>query len=202
MSDSHPNPNQDSLPVTIYDTTLRDGAQAEGIHFSLSDKLRVAQRLDEFGVHYIEGGWPGSNEKDFEFFQKAQGLNFRHARLAAFGSTRSPNSQAKVDAQVAALLRAETPVVTLVCKSSELHVTEILRTGLDENLAMIDDTISFLKNHGKEVIFDAEHFFDGFKANAGYTKKCCQVAAEAGAAYVVLCDTNGGSMVEEVYKIT
>src|SRR5580698_2018248 len=130
--------------ITLYDTTLRDGAQGEGIHFSLADKLRIAQHLDTFGMHYIEGGWPGSNEKDLEFFREAKKLKFKHAKVAAFGSTRRANTPVEKDAQVAMLLDAGTPVVTLVCKTSLLHVTEILRTTPEENLAMITDTIKYL----------------------------------------------------------
>jgi 2-isopropylmalate synthase len=188
--------------ITLYDTTLRDGAQGEGIHFSLADKLRIAQRLDTFGMHYIEGGWPGSNEKDIEFFREARKLKFRHAKLAAFGSTRRAKTPVEKDAQVALLLEAETPVVTLVCKASKLHVTEILRTTLEENLAMIGDTIRYLVAQGREVIFDGEHTFDGFKDDAAYTTACYQAADDAGAAYLVLCDTNGGSLPAEIARIT
>ena len=191
-----------SPDVTLYDTTLRDGAQGEGIQFSLADKLRIARRLDAFGMHYIEGGWPGSNEKDIEFFREARKLKFKHARLAAFGSTRRANTKVEDDRQVALLLEAETPVITLVCKTSILHVTEILRTTLEENLAMIRDTISYLASQGREVIFDGEHTFDGFKLDPKYTTACYQAADEAGAAYLVLCDTNGGSLPAEIAKIT
>jgi 2-isopropylmalate synthase len=188
--------------VTLYDTTLRDGAQGEGIHFSLADKLRIAQRLDAFGMHYIEGGWPGSNEKDIEFFREAKKLKFKHARLAAFGSTRRANTPVEKDPQVATLLEAGTPVVTLVCKTSMLHVTEILRTTPEENLAMIRDTIRYLVENGREVIFDGEHTFDGYKLDAKYTTACYQAADEAGAAYLVLCDTNGGTLPSEIETIT
>ena len=202
--------------VTLYDTTLRDGAQGEGINFSLADKLRIAQRLDAFGMHYIEGGWPGSNAKDIEFFREARRLKFKHAKIAAFGSTRraSPpagsTSQtqlrgtelAATDPQVKTLLEAETPVVTLVCKTSMLHVTEILRTTPEENLAMIRDTIQYLVQSGREVIFDGEHTFDGYKLDPEYTTKCYQTADEAGASYLVLCDTNGGTLPSEVAEIT
>jgi 2-isopropylmalate synthase len=191
-----------SSTVTLYDTTLRDGAQGEGIHFSLADKLRIAQRLDAFGMHYIEGGWPGSNEKDIEFFREARKLKFKHAKLAAFGSTRRANAKVEDDKQVALLLEAGTPVVTLVCKTSLLHVTEILRTTPEENLAMIRDTISYLKSQGREVIFDGEHTFDGYKLDAKYTTACYQAADEAGADYLVLCDTNGGTMPHEIAAIT
>ncbi len=191
-----------SSTVTLYDTTLRDGAQGEGIHFSLADKLRIAQRLDAFGMHYIEGGWPGSNEKDIEFFREARKLKFKHAKLAAFGSTRRADAKVEDDKQVALLLEAGTPVITLVCKASMLHVTEILRTTPDENLAMIRDTISYLKAQGREVIFDGEHTFDGYKMDAKYTTACYQAADEAGADYLVLCDTNGGTMPHEIAAIT
>ena len=188
--------------VTLYDTTLRDGSQGEGIHFSLADKLRIAQRLDTFGMHYIEGGWPGSNEKDVEFFREAKKLKFKHAKLAAFGSTRRANTPVEKDAQVAMLLDAGTPVITLVCKTSMLHVTEILRTTPEENLAMIRDTISYLVAQGREVIFDGEHTFDGYKLDPAYTTACYQTADEAGASYLVMCDTNGGSLPAEIAEIT
>ena len=191
-----------SSSITLYDTTLRDGAQGEGIHFSLADKLRIAQRLDTFGMHYIEGGWPGSNEKDIDFFREAKKLKFKHAKLAAFGSTRRANTAVEKDPQVALLLEAATPVVTLVCKTSKLHVTEILRTTLDENLAMIRDTIAYLVKQGREVIFDGEHTFDGYKEDPAYTTACYQAADEAGASYLVLCDTNGGTLPSEIATIT
>jgi 2-isopropylmalate synthase len=188
--------------ITLYDTTLRDGAQGEGIHFSLADKLRIAQRLDAFGMHYIEGGWPGSNEKDIEFFREAKKLKFKQAKIAAFGSTRRANTPVEKDPQVNLLLEAGTPVVTLVCKTSPLHVTEILRTTLEENLAMIRDTIAYLVANGREVIFDGEHTFDGYKENPNYSLACYQAADEAGASYLVACDTNGGTMPTEVADIT
>jgi 2-isopropylmalate synthase len=188
--------------ITLYDTTLRDGAQGEGIHFSLADKLRIAQRLDAFGMHYIEGGWPGSNEKDIEFFREAAKLKFRHAKLAAFGSTRRANMPVEKDPQVGLLLGAGTPVITLVCKTSLLHVTEILRTTPEENLAMIRDTIAYLVKNGREVIFDGEHTFDGYKLDAAYTTACYQAADAAGSSYLVMCDTNGGSLPAEIASIT
>jgi 2-isopropylmalate synthase len=188
--------------VTLYDTTLRDGAQGEGINFSLADKLRIAQRLDTFGMHYIEGGWPGSNEKDIEFFREARKLKLKQAKIAAFGSSRRANTPVESDPQVKLLLDAETPVVTLVCKTSLLHVTEILRTTPEENLAMIRDTVAYLVKNGREVIFDGEHTFDGYKEDPAYTTACYQAADEAGASYLVLCDTNGGSLPAEVAKIT
>jgi 2-isopropylmalate synthase len=153
-------------------------------------------------MHYIEGGWPGSNQKDIDFFREAKKLHFKHARLAAFGSTRRANTPVDKDPQVALLLEAATPVVTLVCKTSQLHVKEILRTTLDENLAMIRDTIAYLVTNGREVIFDGEHTFDGYKEDPAYTAACFQAADQAGASYLVLCDTNGGSLPSEVAKIT
>jgi len=193
--------NSSSSTITLYDTTLRDGAQGEGINFSRADKLRIARRLDAFGMHYIEGGWPGSNEKDIEFFREAKKIHFQHAKLAAFGSTRRANGEVEKDPQVALLLEAGTPVVTLVCKTSVLHVREILRTTLEENLAMIRDTIRYLVSHGREVIFDGEHTFDGYKEDAAYTTACYQAADEAGASYLVACDTNGGSLPAEIARI-
>ena len=188
--------------ITLYDTTLRDGSQGEGINFSCADKLRIARRLDAFGMHYIEGGWPGSNEKDIEFFREAKKIKFQHARLAAFGSTRRADAKVEEDKQVALLLEAGTPVVTLVCKASLLHVKEILRTTPEENLAMIRDTIRYLVAQGREVIFDGEHTFDGYKLDPEYTTQCYQIADEAGASYLVLCDTNGGSLPTEIADIT
>ena len=151
--------------VQLYDTTLRDGAQSEGISFSVVDKLHIAQKLDELGIHYIEGGWPGSNPKDTEFFNKAKGLSLTSSGLVAFGSTRYPNSKAENDANLLALLNAGVKVVTIVGKSSELQVIQVLETTLDENLGMIADSIRYLKAKGLTVFFDAEHFFDGFKTN-------------------------------------
>src|SRR5882724_9129348 len=148
--------------VEIYDTTLRDGSQGEGINFSVADKLRIAEKLDSFGVHYIEGGWPGSNPKDIEFFNEAKRKRFKHARLAAFGATRRKGVAVGSDEQVRLLLQANTPVITIVGKTWLLHVKEVLRTTPAENLAMISDTIRFLKDHGKFVIYDAEHSFDGY----------------------------------------
>ncbi len=188
--------------VTLYDTTLRDGTQAEGVNFSLQDKLRVAEKLDAFGMHYIEGGWPGSNEKDMAFFRAARKLRFRHAKLAAFGSTRRKNTSASADPQVRLLVEAHTPVVTLVGKSWLYHVREVLRATPEENVAMIADTVRFLRKLGREVIYDAEHFFDGYKADSQYALKTLSAAAEAGASYLVLCDTNGGTLTSEVGAIT
>jgi 2-isopropylmalate synthase len=188
--------------VEIYDTTLRDGSQGEGINFSVADKLRIAERLDAFGMHYIEGGWPGSNPKDIEFFAQAKKRKFKNAKLAAFGSTRKKGVPVETDDQVRLLIEAGTPVVTIYGKTSMLHVKEVLRCTPEENLAMIGDTVKFLKDHGKFVIYDAEHAFDGYKLNAEYALDTWQAAEKAGADFVVLCDTNGGCLPNEIAAIT
>lgn len=188
-------------PVFLYDTTLRDGTQGEGFQLSGLDKLRIAERLDEFGIDYIEGGWPGSNPKDVEFFREAKNLNLKHAKLAAFGSTRRANTPVAEDAQVRLLLEAETPVVTIFGKSWELQVTEVLRTTVEENQAMIRDTVAYLKKHGREVVYDAEHFFDGYKDSPEHALATLQAAADGGADCLVLCDTNGGTLPHEVEAI-
>ena len=187
--------------ISIYDTTLRDGSQGEGISFSVDDKLKVARRLDDMGIHYIEGGWPGSNAKDVEFFHRARGLTFQQARLAAFGSTRRAKTACEVDGQLAALLASQTPVVTIVGKTWDLHVHRVLETTLDENLAMIADSVRYLKTQGRQVFYDAEHYFDGYKANPEYALSTVRVAYQAGADVVILCETNGGSMPWEVGEI-
>src|SRR5512133_1734176 len=168
--------------IEIYDTTLRDGTQGEGINLSVNDKLRIAERLDQFGVHFIEGGWPGSNPKDIEFFAEARRRKFRNARLAAFGSTRRKNVPVEADDQVRLLLEAETPVVTIYGKTSPLHVKEVLRASMEENLAMIGDTVRFLRDNGRYVIYDAEHAFDGYKADPEYALASWEAAEKAGAA--------------------
>lgn len=188
--------------VEIYDTTLRDGSQGEGINFSVTDKLRIAEKLDAFGVHYIEGGWPGSNPKDIEFFAQARKKKFKNARLAAFGSTRRKSIAVEKDDQVRLLLDAETPVVTIFGKTWLLHVKEVLRTTPDENLAMIADTVRFLKANGKFVVYDGEHSFDGYKDDPEYALATWRAAEEAGADVVCLCDTNGGCLSSEVGRIT
>jgi 2-isopropylmalate synthase len=188
-------------PVHIYDTTLRDGTQGEGFQLSGLDKLRIAKRLDEFGVDYIEGGWPGSNPKDVEFFREAKKLKLNHAKLAAFGSTRRANVKVSEDPQVRLLLEAETPVVTIFGKSWELQVTEILRTTPEENQAMIFDTVNHLVENGREVIYDAEHFFDGYKDSAEHALATLKAAAKGGASCLVLCDTNGGTLPKEIMEI-
>ena len=176
-----------SKTVWVYDTTLRDGTQGEGFQLSGLDKLRIAERLDRFGVDYIEGGWPGSNPKDVEFFREAKSLKLLHAKLAAFGSTRRADTPVEQDPQVALLLEAETPVVTIFGKSWALHVTEVLRTTIEENQSMIRDTVRYLKQHGREVIYDAEHFFDGYKDCAEHALATLTAAAEGGADCLVLC---------------
>lgn len=187
--------------VLLYDTTLRDGTQREGISLSVDDKIKIALRLDDIGVHYIEGGWPGSNPKDVEFFRRAATLPFKHAKITAFGSTRRKNSQPEEDANLKALLEAETPVVTLVGKSWDLHVRDVLETTMEENLAMIGESVAYCKGMGKEVIYDAEHFFDGYKADPEYALSTVRTAAVNGADCIVLCDTNGGSLPWEVEDI-
>ncbi|MBV9126736.1 MAG: citramalate synthase, partial [Verrucomicrobia bacterium] len=188
--------------LTLYDTTLRDGTQGEGISFSVLDKLRVAEKLDDFGMHYIEGGWPGSNPKDVAFFAEAKSRRWKHARLAAFGSTRRGGTAVEKDAQVRTLLEAGTPVVTLVAKASRLHTTEILGVTPEENLAMITDTVRYLHGHGREVIHDAEIFFDGYKEDADYALRTLRAAHDAGANLLVLCDTLGGCLPHEIEEIT
>ncbi len=189
--------NSKTLPKTveIYDTTLRDGAQLEGISLTVDDKLRIAEQLDNLGVHYIEGGWPGANPKDVEFFERAQKeLSLKQSRLVAFGSTRRVNGNAESDPTLANLVSAGTSTVCIVGKSWDYHVTEALRTSLDERVAMVADSIKFLKDQGLEVFFDAEHFFDGYEANPEFALRVLEGASDAGADCLVLCDTNGGSL--------
>ena len=186
--------------VQLYDTTLRDGAQREGISFSVVDKLNIACKLDELGVDYIEGGWPGSNPRDAEFFVKARDLSLSHARIAVFGSTRRVGIKAEADNNLVMLLDAGATVATIVGKSSDQQVKQILATSLEENLAMIADSVRFLKKNGLTVFLDAEHFFDGFKGNPDYSLQCLKAAADAGVDCLVLCDTNGGAMPDEITK--
>ena len=188
--------------IEVYDTTLRDGSQAEGISFSLHDKLLLTQRLDSLGFDYVEGGYPSSNEKDSQYFRQVGSLDLTHAKVSAFGMTRRKGADPESDEGLRALLESATPVITLVGKSSSFQVTEVLRAETDENLAMIAQSVRFLVDSGREVIFDAEHFFDGFKADAAYSLRTIQTAAEAGAQMVVLCDTNGGTMTDDVARIT
>jgi 2-isopropylmalate synthase len=189
-------------PVTLYDTTLRDGTQGTGISFSVLDKIRVAEKLDAFGIDYIEGGWPGSNPRDVAFFQEAAKREWKHARIAAFGSTRRGGVKVEDDPQVRALLDAQTPVVTVVGKTWPLHVKEVINVTLDENLAMIRDTVRFLKEHGREVFYDAEHFFDSYQEDPEYSLATIKAAHDAGADLVVLCETNGGNLPETVAEVT
>lgn len=184
--------------IDLYDTTLRDGCQAEDIAFTVEDKLRIAERLDDFGVRYIEGGWPGSNPRDEAFFEAARRLKLHNARIAAFGSTRRVGVRAAADNNIKKLLRAETPVVTIFGKTWDLHVRDDLRISNEENLEVIHDSISYLKRHVDTVVFDAEHFFDGFRANPQFAVECCRIAADAGADVICLCETNGGRLPTEV----
>jgi 2-isopropylmalate synthase len=187
--------------VEIYDTTLRDGSQQVGLDLTVADKLQVAAALDALGVDVVEGGWPGSNPKDAEFFARASELDWKNARLAAFGATRLPRRGVDDDANLAALLAAHTPIVTLVGKAWTLHVDEALRTTRDENLAMVADSVAFVAAAGRRVVFDAEHFFDGYRADRGYALAVLQAAAEAGADTLVLCDTNGGTLPDDAARV-
>jgi len=188
------------LSIQLYDTTLRDGSQKEGISFSVVDKLKIAQKLDELGIHFIEGGWPGSNPKDAEFFEKAQKLTLANSQITVFGSTRRPKTMAETDGNLVALTEAGAKIAAIVGKSSDLQVTQVLETSLEENLSMIADSTHYLRERGLTVFFDAEHFFDGFKSNPDYALRCLKVAAEAGASCLVLCDTNGGALPDEVAR--
>lgn len=188
--------------IETYDTTLRDGAQGEGVNFSLEDKLLIARRLDELGFDYVEGGYPLSNPKDAEFFQKLAAKPLKNSKACAFGMTRRKGVQPADDIGMKSLLDSQAPVITIVGKTSDFHATEVLGVSLEENLAMIRDTVSYLCEQGREVIYDAEHFFDGWKANPDYAAQTIQAAAEAGAKIIVMCDTNGGSLPEEVAAIT
>ncbi len=187
--------------IKIYDTTLRDGAQAAEITFSGTDKLLIVEKLDDFGIPYIEGGWPGSSPKEVNFFKEAKKLKLKNAKLVAFGSTRKLNSSAASDPQIKALLDADTPAITIFGKSWTLHVEKILGATWDENLAMIHDSVKFLKSHDREVTYDAEHFFDGYQDNPEYALKTLKAAEEAGANYIALCDTNGGTLTSRLFEI-
>lgn len=192
----------ESNHIQIYDTTLRDGAQGEGINFSAAGKIRHAQRLDAFGVDYIEGGFPGSNPKDIAFFEDVRKIELTHAKITAFGSTRRMDTPVAEDDNIIKLLAAETPVITLVGKTSRLHVDEVLRTTEEENLAMIRESVSYLKEQGRELIFDAEHFFQGYQASPEFAMRAIGAAVEGGADIVVLCDTNGGTLPDDIEAIT
>ena len=184
--------------IFIYDTTLRDGSQGEGINFSLQDKLLLTRRLDDLGVDFIEGGYPLSNPKDAEYFREVAKIPLKHARVAAFGMTRRKDTRPEQDTCLKALLSAETPLVTIVGKTWDMQVTEVLTTSLEENVRMIGDSVAHCKSAGREVFYDAEHFFDGFRANADYAIRTLKAAQDAGASVVILCDTNGGSMPEQI----
>ncbi|HEX7451115.1 MAG TPA: citramalate synthase, partial [Polyangiaceae bacterium] len=197
----HPPGSGEASLVEIYDTTLRDGTQREGISYTLEDKLRIAEHLDEFGVTFIEGGWPGSNPKDEEFFARARDQEWKHAKIAAFGSTRRAGLAAGDDPSMRALIAAGTEVCTIFGKSSTFQVTEVLRTSLDENLRMIEDSCAFLRGEKKRVVYDAEHFFDGYRADASYAVETLRAAIRGGAEVLTLCETNGGNMPWDVERI-
>lgn len=187
--------------IYIYDTTLRDGSQGENISFSSAEMIKVAKKLDQAGVHYIEGGWPGSNARDARFFELAQNETFTHARITAFGSTRKPNTPAEKDINLQALIDSQAPAVAIVGKSWPLHVEQVMGNTREENLNMIRESIALLKEHGREVIYDAEHFFDGFKDDAAYALETLSAAVQGGADVIALCDTNGGSMPFDIEAI-
>jgi 2-isopropylmalate synthase len=187
--------------IEIYDTTLRDGAQTEDVSFSVEDKLRITEKLDELGLHYIEGGWPGSNPRDIDYFKKAKKLRLKHSRLVAFGSTHRPKHKVHEDAMMKSLLDSQVKVITIFGKTWDFHVREALKISLNENLDLIYDSICYLKKNSDKVFFDAEHFFDGYKDNPKYAVKCLQAAQEAGADCLVLCDTNGGTLPDDLRGI-
>ncbi|MEI8083152.1 MAG: citramalate synthase, partial [Actinomycetes bacterium] len=199
---SQPNPIDSEQEFQLFDTTLRDGAQREGISYSVNDKLAVARLLDQLSVGFIEGGWPGAMPKDTEFFARAGSeLDLKNAKLVAFGATRKAGAHVEDDPQVAALLAAQTPVVTIVAKSDVRHVRDALRTTLDENLAMVNDTVAFLVANGRRVFVDCEHFFDGYKRDSDYGVALLEVAAAAGAEVGVMCDTNGGMLPSGIHRV-
>jgi len=187
--------------ITIYDTTLRDGSQTEGISFTLNDKLKITKKLDDFGVHYIEGGWPGSNPKDKNYFKTVKELKLKTAKIAAFGSTRRSKIKCSEDLNLNELIRSNTETITIFGKSWDLHVTDVIKTTLEENLSMIYESVQYLKKKKKEVFYDAEHFFDGYKHNSGYAIKTILAAQEAGADCIIFCDTNGGTLPSQVKNV-
>ncbi len=187
--------------ITIYDTTLRDGSQTEGVSYTVNDKVRITEKLDSLGVHYIEGGWPGSNPKDKEYYNIMKTKKLRHAQVTAFGSTRRAKIKTSVDVNLQALIKSHAPTLTIFGKSWDLHVTDVIKTTREENLSMISESIGFLKKKGREVFYDAEHFFDGFKNNPEYALMTILAAQEANADGIILCDTNGGTLPEEIRKI-
>ncbi len=187
--------------IKLYDTTLRDGSQGEGISYSVMDKIRIAKELDMLGIHYIEGGWPGSNPKDMEFFLKMRETHLNNSQLAAFSMTRRLNTKAKEDPNIKSLIKSGAKIITIVGKTWDLHVTDVLKASLDENIAMIKDTISFITSCGLTVFYDAEHFFDAYKSNKEYAIKTLIAAQDSGAEAICLCDTNGGALTSEISKI-
>src|SRR2546430_12163529 len=187
--------------IRIYDTTLRDGTQGEGVSFSMEDKVRLATRLDAFGIHYIEGGWPGSNPKDLRFFRRMQDVTLKHAKLAAFSMTRRAGGVTESDPNMQAIIDSGASVATIVGKAWDFHVTQALETTRDEDVAMIRDSIAYLRPKMDEVLFDAEHFFDGFRANREYALATLQAAERAGAHWLGLCDTNGGTLPAQLIEI-
>ncbi len=187
--------------VKIYDTTMRDGSQGEGISYSVADKIRIARELDKLGIHYIEGGWPGSNPKDMEFYLKINKIKLGSAQLVAFGSTRKPGTKAEQDQILKGLLKSQAKVAAIFGKTWDLHVKDVLRVSLDENLEMIKDTIEFLSSKGLTVFYDAEHFFDAWKTNKEYSLKCLLTAQDAGAKAICLCDTNGGTLTSDIASV-
>ncbi|MGC8976691.1 MAG: citramalate synthase, partial [Candidatus Ratteibacteria bacterium] len=191
----------ENFKIEVYDTTLRDGCQGENIFFTLNDKIKICEKLDEFGIDFIEGGWPGSNPKDIAFFKRIKNKKFKKSKIVAFGSTRRKNYSVEKDPFIKKLLESETEYITIFGKSWDLHVTDVLKISLDENLKLIEETIEFLKKRGRIVFFDAEHFFDGYKNNPEYALKTLFVAENAGAERIVLCDTNGGSLPFEIEDI-
>lgn len=189
------------MGLKLYDTTLRDGAQGEGVSFTLKDKLKITEKLDDFGIDYIEGGWPGSNPKDEEYFQRVKDMDLEHAKITAFSSTRRAHMDIEEDSNIQSLVASGTEVVTIFAKSWDFHVTDALEVSLEENLAMIYDTVKYLKEKGRDVFFDAEHFFDGYNNNPEYALKTLDAAVEAGAGIVILCDTNGGQLTSRIREV-
>ncbi len=187
--------------ITLYDTTLRDGSQTEGISFTVNDKLKITEKLDQLGIAYIEGGWPGSNPKDKEYFKLVKKLKLKHAKITAFGSTRRAKTKPSEDQNLQELIRSNTPTICIFGKTWDMHVTDVLKTTLEENLAMISDSVKFLKSKKREVFYDAEHFFDGYKKNPDYALKTLLAAQDAGADCIIFCDTNGGTLPTEVKHI-
>jgi 2-isopropylmalate synthase len=187
--------------IELYDTTLRDGAQSEGISFSVSDKVKICQRLDDLGIDFIEGGWPGANPKDMSFFKKARAIGLKHASIVAFGSTRRAHTKASSDKVLKGLLNAGTRYVTIFGKSWDLHVREVFKVDLDENIRMIEDSVKYLKSKGKKVFYDAEHFFDGYSSNKEYVLRTLRSAQDAGAERIILCDTNGGTITSRIFDV-